>query len=151
MRNFLQKHTIIRYGLAVAFVASTLAMAGLAVPAHTYAQSNVGNSVDDSSDEDLDNNDSTENGVNGSTTDKCPEGKCIVEKYINPGIKAFAALAGVAVAAGIVIGGIEYTISTDDPSKVSAAKDRITKSIIALLAFMLLFAFLNYIVPGGIG
>lgn len=76
--------------------------------------------------------------------------KCIIDRYVNPVVKFLAALAGVAVVISIVAGGIQYTTAGGDPSKVSAARNRIQQAIIALLAFLFLLAFINWILPGGI-
>lgn len=81
----------------------------------------------------------------------CPKGACIIERYINPGIKVLAALAGIIIALSIILAGIQYTMSADDPQAVTAAKQRIFKSIMALIAFFFLFAFFNWIIPGGVG
>ena len=75
---------------------------------------------------------------------------CLVTKYVNPAVKFMAALAGVAVVISIVIGGIQYSSAGGDPSKVAAARGRIQQAVIALLAFLFLMAFLNFIIPGGI-
>jgi hypothetical protein len=74
----------------------------------------------------------------------------IVGKYINPFITFLTALVGVAVTISIIIGGIQYGSSAGDPQKTSAAKNRIRNSIIALFAFMFLYTFLQFIVPGGV-
>lgn len=83
-----------------------------------------------------------------TTTQQCPQGQCIIDNYINPAIRALAAVVGVAVVLSIIVGGIQYTTSGDDPQKVSAAKQRIFKSLIALLAFFFLFRFLTWLIPG---
>ena len=76
--------------------------------------------------------------------------KCLVDNYIYPLIKIVSALVGIVTVISIVIGGIQYSISGDDPSKVQAAKTRIGRSLFALLAFIFLFALLQWLVPGGI-
>lgn len=76
---------------------------------------------------------------------------CIVERYVNPFINLLAAAAGIAVVISIVMGAIQYSSAGGDPGKVSAARDRIRNAIIALLAFLFLYAFLNWLLPGGIG
>lgn len=76
--------------------------------------------------------------------------KCFMKTYVNPFIKFFAGVVGVFVVISIIVGGIQYASSADDPSKVNAAKDRIRNAILALLAFLFLFAFLQWIVPGGL-
>lgn len=57
---------------------------------------------------------------------------------------------GVVVVGAIIVGGIQYTMAGDNPQAVSAAKKRIFNALIALVAFMLIFSFLQYILPGGI-
>lgn len=86
-----------------------------------------------------------------SAPDQCPKGDCIITGYVNPAIKALSALVGVLVTISIVVGGIQYASSGDDSGKVAAAKDKITKALLALACYIFLYAFLNWIVPGGIG
>jgi hypothetical protein len=60
--------------------------------------------------------------------------------------------AGVAiiVIGAIILGGIQYVLAGDNPSAVTAAKQRIINGLIAFAAFLLVFAFLNWLIPGGI-
>lgn len=88
--------------------------------------------------------------ASAASLNACPKGQCIIDKYINPAIKTLAALVGVVVTISIIVGGIQYASSGDDPQKVSAAKSRIVKALLTLIGFFFLFAFLNYIIPGGI-
>ncbi len=76
--------------------------------------------------------------------------KCLVDTYINPLIQAISALVGIVTVISIVIAGIQYSTSGDDPSKVQAAKTRIGRSLFALLTFIFLFALLQWLVPGGL-
>jgi len=80
----------------------------------------------------------------------CTNGNCIVTDYINPAIKALTALAGVVAVISIILGGIQYSSAGGDPGKVSAAKDRIAKTVGAFIFFLFLYGFLNWLVPGGI-
>lgn len=70
--------------------------------------------------------------------------------YINPFVILLSVLVGVIAAISIVVAGIQYAMSADDPGKVTAAKTRILNTVIGLVAYIFLFAFLNYIVPGGL-
>lgn len=74
----------------------------------------------------------------------------LYDKYINPLINVLSALVGLVIVASIIYGGIQYASSEGDPGKVTAAKQRITNSLIALVAYILLFGFLNFLIPGGI-
>jgi hypothetical protein len=73
----------------------------------------------------------------------------LIDKYLNPFIKFLAAVVGVVVTAGIITGGIQYSTSAGDPQKAAKAKDHIMKSVAALVAFAFLWAFLEWLVPGG--
>lgn len=57
---------------------------------------------------------------------------------------------GVIVVIMIIIGGIQYASAGPNPQAVQAAKKRITNSLIALLAYFFVFAFMQWLVPGGI-
>jgi hypothetical protein len=81
----------------------------------------------------------------------CTATSCnLIAKYINPLVRLLSALVGVAVTISIIVGGIQYGSSGGDPQRVTQAKNRIRNSVIALLAFMFLYAFLQFLVPGGI-
>jgi len=77
-------------------------------------------------------------------------GDCgLVEKYGIPFLNFLGAVVGLVVTISIVVGGIQYSSSADDPKKLAAAKERIRNAVIALIAFLFLFAFLQWLVPGG--
>ena len=62
-------------------------------------------------------------------------------------IKALSAGVGVVVVGAIIIGGIQYIVAGDNPSGVVEAKKRIINGLLALAAFLLSFAFLQWLVP----
>jgi len=105
---------------------------------------------------------STTSGPAGGTTSGSPTtqsvcggtggGACndFIDKYINPFILLFSGLVGVFAVISIIMGGIQYAASADDPGAVSKAKQRIFNTIIGLVGYLFLFAFLNYLIPGGI-
>lgn len=64
--------------------------------------------------------------------------------------RALSATVGVAVVIGIVVGGIQYSAARDNPQASAAAKKRITNSILALVIYLFSFAFLQWLIPGGI-
>lgn len=74
----------------------------------------------------------------------------LISKYINPLINLFSALVGVIIVIALIMAGIQYSMSAGDPSKASAAKAHIRNAIIALVAFFLLYALINFLVPGGV-
>lgn len=74
----------------------------------------------------------------------------LFRQYINPFVAFLSALAGIVIVISIIVGGVQYTTAGADPSKVAAAKHRITNAIIALLCLIFLFAFIQWLVPGGL-
>jgi len=84
-------------------------------------------------------------------TQSCTRQNCdFVKEYIDPAINLLSGLVGVVVVIGIIIGSIEYASSAGDPQKVAKGRARITNSLIALFAFFFLWAFLQFLVPGGL-
>lgn len=57
---------------------------------------------------------------------------------------------GVAAVVGIIISGIQYSTSSGDPAQMTKAKNRLVQIIIGLVAFGLMWAFLQWLIPGGI-
>lgn len=83
----------------------------------------------------------------GQNSPKCDN---FVDKYINPIVLLLSVLAGVLAVISIIIAGIQYSASADDPAMVAKAKKRIFNTVLGLIAYIFLFAFLNYLIPGGI-
>ena len=83
---------------------------------------------------------------NCTTVAKCD----LISKYVNPAINLLSALAGVAITISIIVAGIRYSSASGDPQKSAAAKHRIASTVIALIAFILLYAALNFLIPGGL-
>lgn len=57
---------------------------------------------------------------------------------------------GILAIAGIVYGAVLYTTAEDKADQVKKATDIITNVVIGLIAFALMWAGLNFIVPGGV-
>lgn len=74
----------------------------------------------------------------------------LIVHYINPLIKLLAGLVGILVVIGVIVGGIQISSAGGDPGKVIAGRKRITNAIIALIAYLFMFAFLQWLLPGGI-
>lgn len=87
-------------------------------------------------------------------------GKCDVEPLdkSNCGIvgiivdvtNILSAVVGIVVVLMVVVGGIQYSASRDNPQATAAAKARIRNAIMALVAYLFVYAFLQYLIPGGI-
>jgi hypothetical protein len=71
-------------------------------------------------------------------------------EYINAAINFLSAGVGILVTIMIIIASIQFITSGGDPNKAQHAKERIRNSVIALIAYIFLAAFINYLVPGGI-
>lgn len=56
---------------------------------------------------------------------------------------------GLVVVGSIIVAGIQYTTSQDDPKATAAAEGRIKSAVIALLIYIFAFAILNYVIPAG--
>ncbi len=69
---------------------------------------------------------------------------------LNLAVDFLSGLVGVVVVGVIILGGIQYSMAGDKAEAVSAAKKRIVNGVTALLAFLFIFAFLQWLIPGGI-
>lgn len=87
-----------------------------------------------------------------ATKANCNKVSCnaLIKEYVEPGIRVLTGLMGVVVAISIIVAGIQYGSAASDPGKVVAAKKRLTAAILALLSYLFMFAFLQWLLPGGI-
>lgn len=75
---------------------------------------------------------------------------CGIVYYIVTFTNILSAVVGIVIVVMIAVGGIQYTTARDDPQAVSAAKHRIQNAVLALVFYLFGFAFLQYLIPGGI-
>ncbi len=80
---------------------------------------------------------------------KCIKNNQIV-KDLNKIVAFLSAGVGIVVTGAIIVGGIQYTLAGDNSTATQAAKKRITDGLIALVAFIFTFAFLQWLIPGGL-
>jgi len=81
---------------------------------------------------------------------KCDQSSCdLIAKYVNPAIDLFSLCFGLIAVISLIAGGIQYSASQGDPQKTAQAKSRITNTILAIFAYLFLYAFLQFLVPGG--
>lgn len=74
--------------------------------------------------------------------------KCdLVVKYLNPMIAFFSAFVGIAVVIGIISGGIIYASAGDDPQKTAKGRTQVRNAIIALVAYIFLYALIKWLIP----
>lgn len=57
---------------------------------------------------------------------------------------------GIAVVIGVLMGGYKYITSNGNAGQVEDAKKTIANAIIALFLFAFMYAFINFLVPGGV-
>ena len=76
------------------------------------------------------------------------DGNEVIRKYITPVVAAMSALVGIFVAGSFIFAGIQYSTAGGDSGKVSAARQRILKALVALVAFIFFYAFIRWILPG---
>jgi hypothetical protein len=74
----------------------------------------------------------------------------IIYIYLKAIINFLAIGVGLAVAVSIAIGGFGYITSEGNPQKLSAAKNRLFHAVVALFLFILMYALLAYLIPGGL-
>jgi hypothetical protein len=74
----------------------------------------------------------------------------IIKNYINPIILFLGAGVGLVIIIMTVIGGIQYITSGGDPNHVAEAKKRIANALLALVTWIIIWAFLEWIIPGGL-
>jgi hypothetical protein len=76
--------------------------------------------------------------------------ECGIVGYIILFTNILSGAVGAVIVIMIAVGGIQYTTSRDDPQAVLAAKNRIKNAVLALVFYLFGFAFLQYLIPGGI-
>lgn len=75
---------------------------------------------------------------------------CGIVWYLQLLINTLSALVGIVVVIVIIVAGIQWSTAGNNPQQLSAAKNRIFNAILALLVFIFMYAFLQWVVPGGI-
>lgn len=81
----------------------------------------------------------------------CDNNSCdLISLYINPAISILSVIIGLVCAGSLVMAGIQYTSASGDPQKIGAAKTRITNTLLAFLTYLFLYAFMNFLIPGGL-
>lgn len=89
------------------------------------------------------------NNPSPQTLEKCVEKNPII-KDLQTIVNFLSVGVGVVVVAFIIIGGIQYIMAGDNPAAVQAAKKKIMNALFGLLAFIFTYAFLNWLIPGGV-
>ena len=74
---------------------------------------------------------------------------CQILKYLVQAINVLSAVVGIVVVIMIALGGLQYSASRDNPQATAAAKAKIQNALLGLVAYLFIYAFLQYIIPGG--
>lgn len=74
----------------------------------------------------------------------------VIMAYVRLVIAFLSSLVGLVVILMLVIAGVQYITAAGNSSQVAAAKGRIQNALIGLFLFILMYAILNYLIPGGI-
>ena len=73
-----------------------------------------------------------------------------VEDILNMVLVVVTTGVGIAAVGSIVFAGVLYITARDNAAQVSKAKTMIMNTIIGIIAYILMWAFLEWIIPGGI-
>ena len=125
--------------------------------ARVVVQDDNGNSVDPS---DLKSkSDSNNNSGSDSNSKNAPtaEAKTAIlpsdwkiEDILNMVLVVVTTGVGIAAVGSIVFAGILYITARDNAGQVSKAKTMIMNTVIGIIAYILMWAFLEWIIPGGV-
>jgi hypothetical protein len=75
---------------------------------------------------------------------------CQILDYLLTFINVLSGIVGVIVTLMIAYGGIRYSMAKDNPQEAAAAKEHIKNAVLALVIYLFMFAFLQWLVPGGV-
>jgi hypothetical protein len=81
--------------------------------------------------------------------DKCLESNPIVYR-LNQVINFLSVGVGIVITGVIIVGGIQYILAGDNATALAAARQRIINGLIALGSFLLMYSFLQWLIPGGV-
>lgn len=107
--------------------------------------------------EDGNGNITTPNGNNSKSSKSPTDAKTAIlpsdwkiEDILNMVLVVVTTGVGIAAVGSIVFAGVLYITARDNAAQVSKAKTMITNTIIGIIAYILMWAFLEWIIPGGI-
>lgn len=70
--------------------------------------------------------------------------------YLRGWLLLLSGVVGTIIMVVLVVAGVQYITSAGDPGLVKAAKQRIFNAILALFLYLMMYAILQFLVPGGI-
>lgn len=75
---------------------------------------------------------------------------CGIVRRIVDVINILTALVGIVAAIMLTVWGIQYAASRDNPQMVASARQHILQTVLAVIMYLFVYAFLQWLVPGGI-
>jgi hypothetical protein len=75
---------------------------------------------------------------------------CGIIKLLDTGFNLVSGAISLAIIGNIIYAGIQYSMAQGDPSKAQKSKDRIRNAVIAFLMYISLYAFIQWLIPGGV-
>jgi hypothetical protein len=96
-----------------------------------------------------DTNATPEKATTNAAVNKCLQENLIVVR-LNEIINFLSAAVVIVITGVIILGGIQYILAGDNATALTAARQRIINGLIALAVFLLMYAFLQWLVPGGV-
>lgn len=79
-----------------------------------------------------------------------PSKPCQMLVYLKNGINFLSAVAGIAITFSLIWAGYQYMTARANAGIVTAAKNRIIMTLVALLLYIFMYAILNWLIPGGL-
>lgn len=91
---------------------------------------------------------------NGCASDSGSPTNCLSHNVIvtdlNTIVNVLAGLVGIVVVGTIIAGGVQYVAAGDKAEATAGAKKRIINGLTALGAFLFIYTFLQWLIPGGV-
>lgn len=75
---------------------------------------------------------------------------CGIIAYLVDFINILSGLVGIVCVVMIAVWGLQYTVSRDNPQMVAQARMRMVQTVLALVGYLFIYAFLQWVVPGGV-
>lgn len=75
---------------------------------------------------------------------------CGIIQTVYKMINFFSVGVGIIVVMSVILGGVQYITAGNNPQVVSKAKGRVYNAILALVIYIVMFSFIQWLVPGGL-
>jgi|SRR5579862_1853786 len=73
-----------------------------------------------------------------------------IVKDINVAVGVLGGIVGVVVIGSLIFAGIQYSFAGASAQAATNARNRIISSLLAFACFLLIFAFIEWLIPGGV-